>query len=76
MELSYDIEELFKEAHRSLSAVDRLDLWMEAVFEIEECDGAERCNLPAIIESLCVNNPEKISFKVYKARDKNAPRNH
>jgi hypothetical protein len=74
MDLSYDIEELFKEAHSKLSAVDRLDLWMDAVCEIEECEG--ECDLSAIIENLCVNNPEKISFKVYKARDKNAPRNH
>jgi hypothetical protein len=74
MELSYDTEELSEQAFKLLKKRERLDLWIDAVVEIEESEG--ECDLSALIEDLCVRNPEKISFKVYQERDKNAPRNH
>ena len=65
----YDDTELI----RLLKARDRMDLYSVCFVEYEECEG--ECDLPALVENMCVRNPEKISFKVYQRKDART-RNH
>jgi len=72
-DIAYDDKELVQ----LLQKKDRMDLYPDCIIEIEESDpdGDWYLSLPAMVEDLCVSNPEKISFKVYKPRDASS-RNH
>jgi len=72
-DITYDDKELVQ----LLQAKDRMDLYPDCIIEIEEV-GASDLSLTvllAMVEDLCVSNPEKISFQVYKPRDAST-RNH
>lgn len=69
-DITYDDKELVQ----LLQKKDRMDLYPDCIIEIEEV-GASDLSLLALVEDLCVSNPEKISFKVYKPRDAST-RNH
>lgn len=68
-DIAYDDKELIQ----LLQKKDRMDLYSDCFIEIEECEG--ECVLSELVENICVNNPEKISFKVYKRKDAST-RNH
>lgn len=72
-DIAYDDKELVQ----LLQKKDRMDLYPDCIIEIEEMGSSDLSFsvLLAVVEDLCVSNPEKISFKVYKPRDAST-RNH
>ncbi len=68
-DIAYDDKELVK----LLQKKDRMDLYPDCIIEIEEVGVPS--DLSLLVEDLCVSNPEKISFNVYKPRDAST-RNH
>lgn len=68
-DIAYDDKELVQ----LLQKKDRMDLYSDCIIEIEEVGVPS--DLSQLVEDLCVSNPEKIYFKVYKRKDAST-RNH